>query len=327
MTDQKQLNTGVKHTVGGKNYTIYIDKTLKNPLAGFFIEIGDKKKKIKLTDLNVEKADKLRSVLKNAAKPPPGKKVNPLTGRFIKIGGAVNLKLTPKTFQDPISLETVKKTDGIELNRTWYDKKGLRYWINSGKETIPHSRRAFTEPEITRIFTSKNGQRILRKKDVLRNNGSNNNNSNNNNSNNNYESIEDEYRNTTDLYEIEKDGNKTFSTFADFKAYVEGLEDEMTTREIGQIIGENIKITDRPGYDIKMTALARVRLRNTRDNSYFLKTWFELYFKITKDGEITQFGEDVFVRDYNERGNRGPVKVSPAKLIRAVDKATKNTQN
>ena len=183
MADQKQLNTGVKHTVGGKNYSIFHDPSLKNPLAGFFVEIGDKKKKIKLTDLNVEKADKLKSVLKNAAKPPPGKKVNPLTGRFIKIGGSVNLKLTPKTFQDPISLATVKKTDGIELNKTWYDKKGLREWINSGKETIPHSRRAFTEPEITRIFTAKNGQRILRKKNVLRqdNNGSNiNNNSNNN---------------------------------------------------------------------------------------------------------------------------------------------------
>jgi hypothetical protein len=43
--DEKQLNTGVRHTLAGKNYTIYRDATLKNPLSGFFVKDGDKKKK------------------------------------------------------------------------------------------------------------------------------------------------------------------------------------------------------------------------------------------------------------------------------------------
>ena len=182
MTSTSEVNTNIKHTIAGKNYTIYHDPSLKNPLSGFFVKVDDKKKKVKLTDLTAEKADRLKAVLKNSAKPPPGKKVNPLTGRFIKIGGSVNLKLNPKTFQDPISMNTVKKTDGIELNKTWYAKSGLRQWINSGKDTIPHTRRAFTNAEMEIIFTGKNGQKIPRK---TNNNNYNNNSNNSNNSNNN----------------------------------------------------------------------------------------------------------------------------------------------
>jgi hypothetical protein len=152
-----KTNTNIKHTVDGANYAIYHDDDLKNPLAGFFIEIEGKKKKLKLADLNSEKANKLKSLLKNAAKPPPGKKLNPLTGRFVKIGGATNTKINPKTFQDPISLTTMKKTDGVELNKVWYGKSGLREWVDSGKNTIPHSRRKLTDAEIKNVFTGKNG--------------------------------------------------------------------------------------------------------------------------------------------------------------------------
>ena len=111
-----KTSTNITHTVDGANYVIYHDDTLKNPLAGFFIEIGGKKKKIKLVDLRTEKANKLKSLLKNAAEPPPGKKLNPLTGRFVKI----NAKRTPRTFQDTISLETMKKSDCIEFNKVLY---------------------------------------------------------------------------------------------------------------------------------------------------------------------------------------------------------------
>jgi hypothetical protein len=152
--------TNVTHTLNGTNYVIYHDDTLKNPLAGFFIEIGGKKKKIKLVDLRTEKANKLKSLLKNAAEPPPGKKLNPLTGRFVKI----DAKGTPRTFQDPISLETMKKSDGVELNKVWYGKQGLRDWLNSGKNTIPHSRRKLTDAEIKNVYTAKDGQQIARKR-------------------------------------------------------------------------------------------------------------------------------------------------------------------
>lgn len=151
--------TNVTHTLDGKNYVIYHDDTLKNPLAGFFIEIGGKKKKIKLVDLKTEKANKLKSLLKNAAVPPPGKKLNPLTGRFVKN----TAQTTPRTFQDPISLETMKKSDGVELNKVWYGKKGLRDWLNSGKNTIPHSRRALTDAELKKVYTEKDGKQVARK--------------------------------------------------------------------------------------------------------------------------------------------------------------------
>ena len=308
--DETRVNTGVKHTIAGKNYTIYVDKTLKNPLSGFFVKVDDKKKKVKLTDLTAEKADKLKAVLKNAAKPPPGKKVNPLTGRFITIGGAANLKLNPKTFKDPISLATVKKTDGIELNKTWYSKTGLRQWINSGKDTIPHTRRAFTETEINAIYTGKNGQKIPRKTNSNNNNNNryNRNNSNNNNiyENNNDRHFTTEY-NYADMYEVQEGGQKTFATFADFKEYINNLYYEMRDNDVGGVNDLEIKITDRPGSVIKMS-VNRTALMDRGGN--MLNDWIDIYFDITRGGEeIPRFATDIDMRS-----------VIPDDLLRRVNR-------
>ena len=114
----------------------------------------------------------------------PGKKLNPLTGRFVKN----TAQTTPRTFQDPISLETMKKSDGVELNKVWYGKKGLRDWLNSGKNTIPHSRRALTDAELKKVYTEKDGKQVARKiaahtspvRNMNMDSASNNNNANNN---------------------------------------------------------------------------------------------------------------------------------------------------
>lgn len=283
MDKQNITNTGVKHIVDGKNYVVYHDTTLKNPLAGFFIKIDDmsggKKQKLKLSDMTKNKSEKLISTLKNKAKPPPGMKLNPETGRFIKIGGPTNLKLNPKTFKDPISLATVKKTDGIKLNKTWYGRAGLRNWINSGKNTIPHSRRTFTEPEINSIFIGKNGQKIPRKNVNV--NNSNNTNSNRNNNNRN---LTLEYDYADDYSTVQTGGQKTFATFADFKEYINNLESEMTSEEIGGIEDLEIKITDRPGAVIKMDVKRMALLDAGGD---VLNGWIDISFDITRGGQHT----------------------------------------
>lgn len=90
----------------------------------------------------------------------PGKSKNKQAKKS-KIDEAV-----PKTFKDPISLTVVKKLDGIQLNKQWYAKKGLQNWINTGKNTIPHSRRTLTPIEIDKIFTNRNGIKIPRKTNI-----------------------------------------------------------------------------------------------------------------------------------------------------------------
>ena len=304
-----KTNTNIKHTVSGTNYEIYHDDTLKNPLAGFFIEIEGKKKKLKLADLNPEKANKLKSLLKNAAKPPPGKKLNPLTGRFVKIGGATNAKINPKTFQDPISLTTMKKTDGVELNKVWYGKSGLREWIDSGKNTIPHSRRKLTNAEIKNVFTGKNGQQVARKHNSLNRNNNNSNNNNNHNNNNNF---------TTDFdyadmdQEIEEGGQKNFSTFTEFKTYINHLYDDMESNEIGSITGKKIKIADRPGVEL----LLNVERRGTMDASgRILSSFIDVFITVTRgDTNIATPAVEL---------NINMARKTPESLLRQVNIATR----
>jgi len=195
----KEVSTGIKY----KNQEVFHTLELKNPLSGFFTKsINGKKQKLVLADLNTNISSKLMATLKkNNITPPPGKILNPKTGRFVK-----EVEKDDKTFVDPISLNKTKKVDGIELNKQWYAKDGLRTWLNGGKNTIPHSRRKITDTEINQIFTNKNGTKVERKINNSNNNNNiipntlnnwrsndndnSNNNSNNNsndNSNNNYE--------------------------------------------------------------------------------------------------------------------------------------------
>jgi len=303
-----KTNTNIKHTVGGANYAIYHDDALKNPLAGFFIEIEGKKKKLKLADLNPEKANKLKSLLKNAAKPPPGKKLNPLTGRFVKIGGATNTKINPKTFQDPISLTTMKKTDGVELNKVWYGKNGLREWVDSGKNTIPHSRRKLTDAEIQNVFTGKNGQQIAKKRTSPVRSNRNNNNSNRNNNNN----FTTEFDFIDMNQETEEGGQKTFTTFTEFKTYINNLYDDMESNEIGSITDKKIKIVDRPGVEL----LLNVERRGTMDASgRVLSSWIDIFITVARRNTNTTTSADEL--------NINMSRKTPESLLRQINIATR----
>jgi hypothetical protein len=303
-----KTNTNIKHTVGGTNYAIYHEDTLKNPLAGFFIEIEGKKKKLKLADLNPEKANQLKSLLKNAAKPPPGKKLNPLTGRFVKIGGATNAKINPKTFQDPISLATMKKTDGVELNKVWYGKSGLREWVDSGKNTIPHSRRKLTDAEIKNVFTGKNGQQIAKKRASPVRSNRNNNNSNRNNNNN----FTTEFDFVDMNQNIDEGGQKNFSTFTEFKTYINRLYDEMESNEIGAIIDKKIKIADRPGVEM----ILNVERRGTMDaRGRVLSSWIDVFVTVTR--------RNTNVSTSAEELNINMARKTPESLLRQVNTATR----
>jgi hypothetical protein len=169
------MNTGIK--MSGR--TVYFTKGLKNPLSGFFFKTEDgKKNKVLVKNVTNEKTKSaFQNILKkhsNTVAPPAGKVLNPLTGRFVKAPG----EKKPTTFQDPISLGSVRYADGIELNKQWYSKESLRKMVDTGNVRVPHSRRNLTNSEINTIFTNKKGKKIARK--VV---NSNNNNSNNNNNN------------------------------------------------------------------------------------------------------------------------------------------------
>jgi len=167
---QTMLKTNVK--INSKD--VFYKKGLKNPLAGFFYTIDGKKKKVLIKDItNKSIKNKLINFANkhNSTKIPEGKMLNPETGRFVKIKGET------KTFQDPISLTRVKKSDGIFLNKTWYSKKSLQKWIESGKNTIPHSRRQLTLDEKKKIYTDKNGKIQIKMNKFITKTTNNNNNS------------------------------------------------------------------------------------------------------------------------------------------------------
>lgn len=132
-------------------------------------------------------------------------------------------------------------------------------------------------------------------------------------------------RSNYDLQEDDTSGDKHFATFTRFEEYIDGLEDEIETKEIGEIIDKKITITTRPNFVITMNAIPRVELLSTQ-TSRFLSTWVDLRFKITKDGiEVAKYRMDVFQRSYDKHGNKGPIDVSPLKLVKMVETLTHST--
>jgi hypothetical protein len=143
-TKPEVINTDVK--VNGRY--VYFTTGLKNPLASFFTKsIADgKKTRVLLKNITNEK---VKSVLENVLKKhanvntaSSGKVLNPKTGRFV----AVTQSEAP-TFEDPISFEKTKFTDGLLLNKQWYAKKSLQKMIETGNTRVPHSRRELTTVE------------------------------------------------------------------------------------------------------------------------------------------------------------------------------------
>ena len=54
-------------------------------------------------------------------------------------------------FQDPISMEWVGKSRGVELNKQLYDARSMKTMLNRGMAFVPHSRRALSLAERARI--------------------------------------------------------------------------------------------------------------------------------------------------------------------------------
>jgi hypothetical protein len=54
--------------------------------------------------------------------------------------------------------------------------------------------------------------------------------------------------------DIDEGGQKNFSTFTEFKTYINRLYDEMESNEIGAIDDKKIKIADRPGVELELSA-------------------------------------------------------------------------
>jgi hypothetical protein len=283
----KEVSVGVKY----KNSDVFHTSGLKNPLSGFFTKTADgKKQKIILANLSSNIADKLKSTLKkNNVTPPPGMKLNPKTGRFVKDR---EVEKDEKTFVDPISLNKMKKTAGVELNKQWYSKNGLQKWINSGKNTIPHSRRKFTNAEMNVIFTDKKGKKIER---VV------NSNSNNFNSNENYNS-NDNTRwgifNLANTLPVESGAVKTFATFEQFKEYIEGISEYLAQNDLGGLKDIKITIQSKPGVTIMLNV---VNMGVGYRNDYDTRAEFEL--KILPSGrEVfgTELDTQYFVREVRD---------------------------
>ena len=210
-------------------------------------------------------------------------------------------------FIDPITFDETSVENGILLDTKYYSLQSMRTWVRR-KNTVPHSRRELTDEERDIIgcdeYSDDDDESIYDTDDEL------------------IEEIETLDRTNIDLQDDDTSGGKEFSTFELFQIYIEGLENEMETKGVGEI-DKKITITSRPSFIITLNATARVELVSTQRTSRFLSTWTEMTFKITKNSIDTEhFGMDVFVRDY-VRGVKGPVKISPAKLTRTVEKSTR----
>jgi hypothetical protein len=339
-----------KLVIDGKNREVFHDSTLKNPFAAFHYIVDGKKKKIILADLSTEKTNMLlKATLKNV-KLPPGYKVNPTTGFFIKVGGATNLKLNPKTFTDPISMNIVKKTDGIELNKTFYAKKGLRTWINSGKNTIPHTRRQFTDKEINSIFTNKNGQKILRVMNYRKNDDnesigffnydSNHNNFNQTNNNSNNENTFSEDNSTTWFKSdyardphVLSDVADTVANANDIKEIIGNIINYMKHHDLTGINGILFQIANLPGAWVNISALWDghiLTMEVTADNGGER----EKFFVKTRDSPrwAEKIQKDVFTRLSTKLTNlttlgRLPVEEKTKKTFATIDNFVSFVQN
>jgi len=81
-SNSKDVSTGVTY----KDQEVFHTPDLKNPLSGFYTKTEDgKKQQIVLAAIDTNIANSLKATLKKKnATPPPGKTVNPKTGRFVK---------------------------------------------------------------------------------------------------------------------------------------------------------------------------------------------------------------------------------------------------
>ena len=81
-SNSKDVSTGVTY----KDQEVFHTPGLKNPLSGFYTKSADgKKQQIVLAAIDTNIANSLTATLKKKnATPPPGKTVNPKTGRFVK---------------------------------------------------------------------------------------------------------------------------------------------------------------------------------------------------------------------------------------------------
>jgi hypothetical protein len=81
-SNSKDVSTGVKYN----DQEVFHTPDLKNPLSGFYTKTADgKKQQIVLAAIDTNIANSLKATLKKKnATPPPGKTVNPKTGRFVK---------------------------------------------------------------------------------------------------------------------------------------------------------------------------------------------------------------------------------------------------
>ena len=81
-SNSKNVSTGIKY----KDQEVFHTPDLKNPLAGFYTKDADgKKQQLVLAKIDSNIANSLTKRLKKEnATPPPGKTVNPKTGRFVK---------------------------------------------------------------------------------------------------------------------------------------------------------------------------------------------------------------------------------------------------
>ena len=159
----KKMDIKTNFTVQSRN--VFYTTGLKNPHAGFFFKTKDgKKEKILMKNIKNEGTrTKMLNMIQKYSNGkntiPEGKVLNPKTGRYVK------QKEETKTFKDPITLKRTKKEDGIELNKVWYAKNSLREWLDTGKNTIPHSRRRITTEERNKIYIGKNGKKIEKNKE------------------------------------------------------------------------------------------------------------------------------------------------------------------
>jgi hypothetical protein len=122
-TKKEILNTGVK--IEGRS--VYFTKGLKNPVSGFFVKTADgKKNKVLLKNITNDTSKKTLTNLldRHATAIPSGKKLNPLTGRFVKgnVNSAAGEKMSPSILLKMLT-DFFKKYDG----RKMMNKKENKY--------------------------------------------------------------------------------------------------------------------------------------------------------------------------------------------------------
>ena len=103
---------------------------------------------------------KICNTLHTAMPGPPGpatrpkKRASPAAQRAARNAVRATRAAARGTFTDPISMNEVPVRHGILLNKTMYDPRTLVRWLNQGKNTVPHSRRALNAGEANAVRRS-----------------------------------------------------------------------------------------------------------------------------------------------------------------------------